>query len=74
METEPGEALLAYARRKLAQKRVDFVVANEASESLGLEDNRATLVTADGTEPLATMPKRELADVILERLRTRLVL
>jgi phosphopantothenoylcysteine decarboxylase/phosphopantothenate--cysteine ligase len=74
VETEPGEALLAYARRKLAQKRVDLVVANEASESLGLEDNRATLVTADGTEPLATMPKRELADVILERLRTRLVL
>jgi phosphopantothenoylcysteine decarboxylase/phosphopantothenate--cysteine ligase len=74
VETEPGEALLAYARRKLAQKRVDFVVANDASESLGLEDNRATLVTADGTEPLATMPKRELADVILERLRTRLVL
>jgi phosphopantothenoylcysteine decarboxylase/phosphopantothenate--cysteine ligase len=74
VETEPGEALVAYARRKLAQKRVDLVVANQASESFGSEDNRATLVTADATEPLANMPKRELADIILERLRTRLVL
>ncbi len=46
VETERGEALLAYARRKLADKRVDLVVANEASDAFGREDNRATLVTA----------------------------
>ncbi len=35
VETSGGEALVAYARRKLEDKRVDFVVANEAADSFG---------------------------------------
>jgi len=69
LETEGGEALVAYARRKLVAKRVDLVVANEARESFGREDDRATLVTAGAAEPLATMNKSVLADVLLDRLR-----
>ena len=69
VETERGEALLAYARRKLADKRVDLVVANEASDAFGREDNRATLVTAGEARELPTMGKASLADVVLDRVR-----
>lgn len=72
LETERGEALVAYARRKLKEKRVDLVVANEASESFGREDNSATLVTSDGAHTLPTMSKVSLADVVLERVRSLL--
>ena len=44
VETAGGEALVAYARRKLEEKRVDLVVANEARDSFGREDNRVVLV------------------------------
>ncbi len=69
VETGDQEALVSYARRKLDEKRVDLVVANAAAESFGREDNRATLVSRAGVEPLPTMPKVALADVILERVR-----
>jgi phosphopantothenoylcysteine decarboxylase/phosphopantothenate--cysteine ligase len=69
LETERGEALVAYARRKLTDKRVDLVVANEASDSFGREDNVATLVGADGAEALPSMSKSSLADVLLEKVR-----
>jgi phosphopantothenoylcysteine decarboxylase/phosphopantothenate--cysteine ligase len=73
VETERGDALVAYARRKLAEKRVDLVVANEASESFGREDNRATIVSRDGTEALPTLTKASLADLLLDRVRPLLV-
>jgi len=69
LETERGEALVAYARRKLKDKRVDLVVANEASESFGREDNVATLVGADEAQSLPSMSKLSLADVVLEKVR-----
>jgi phosphopantothenoylcysteine decarboxylase/phosphopantothenate--cysteine ligase len=72
VETEGGEALVVSARRKLFDKRVDLVVANEASESFGRDDNHATLVTAAGAEPLPSMPKAALADLLLDRLRVLL--
>jgi phosphopantothenoylcysteine decarboxylase/phosphopantothenate--cysteine ligase len=74
VETHGGEALIASASRKLVEKRVDFVVANEADSSFGLDDNRATIVAAGAIEPLRTMPKPELADIILDRVRARLLL
>jgi phosphopantothenoylcysteine decarboxylase/phosphopantothenate--cysteine ligase len=69
LETERGDALVAYARRKLRDKRVDLVVANEASDSFGREDNVATLVGPDEVEALPSMSKASLADVVLERVR-----
>jgi phosphopantothenoylcysteine decarboxylase/phosphopantothenate--cysteine ligase len=72
VETEGGEELVAYARRKIVSKRVDMVVANEARASFGRDDNRATLVTAGEAEPLAAMRKSALADVILDCIRARL--
>ncbi len=68
VETERGEALVGYARRKLVEKRVDLVVANEASDAFGRDDNRATLVSAGDVRELPTMGKASLADVLLERV------
>jgi phosphopantothenoylcysteine decarboxylase/phosphopantothenate--cysteine ligase len=69
LETEKGDALVEHARRKLAEKKVDLVVANSADDSFGREDDRAVLVTATGVEKLPVMRKAELADVILDRVK-----
>jgi phosphopantothenoylcysteine decarboxylase/phosphopantothenate--cysteine ligase len=68
VETEAGDALIAAARQKLAQKRVDLIVANEAS-AFGRDDNRAVLVSRAGAEPMALLSKRSLADSVLETVR-----
>jgi phosphopantothenoylcysteine decarboxylase / phosphopantothenate---cysteine ligase len=69
VETEGGAALISSARRKLADKHLDFVVANLAAESFGRADNRATLVSAGGVEALPALSKVSLADVLLDRVR-----
>jgi phosphopantothenoylcysteine decarboxylase/phosphopantothenate--cysteine ligase len=70
VETEGGEALVGQARRKLIEKRADFIVANEAADAFGREDNRAILVDSRDAQRLATLSKTALADVILDRVRT----
>jgi phosphopantothenoylcysteine decarboxylase/phosphopantothenate--cysteine ligase len=67
VESEGGDELIAYARHKLADKRVDLIVANEASQSFGRADNRATIVSFDEHQSLPTMSKTALADIILDR-------
>lgn len=69
LETGSDQEVVAYAKKKLADKRVDFVVANHAADALGGATNRATLVGADRVEPLGEMDKRALADRILDRVR-----
>ncbi len=68
VETEEGGGLLAYARRKLEEKRVDIIVANAAADSFARDDNRGTLVDPSGAEPLPPMSKLALADVLLDRI------
>jgi phosphopantothenoylcysteine decarboxylase/phosphopantothenate--cysteine ligase len=72
VETGGADALVGYAKRKLTEKRVDLVVANEASDAFGRDDDRAILVTQAGAEPLGTMSKLALADVVLERVKALL--
>jgi phosphopantothenoylcysteine decarboxylase / phosphopantothenate---cysteine ligase len=72
VETSGGEALVDYARTKLEAKRVDLIVANDAADSFGREDNRVSLVTKAGVEALPAGAKSALADVILERVRALL--
>lgn len=69
LETAQGEELERLAADKLARKKVDLVVANAAADSIGLETNRATIVGRGGAEPLGELPKPELADRILDRVR-----
>jgi phosphopantothenoylcysteine decarboxylase/phosphopantothenate--cysteine ligase len=72
VETADDEGVVAYARGKLDKKRVDLVVANHAKDAFGRDDNRATIVTRDGAEALGVLPKRLLADRILDRVAERL--
>jgi phosphopantothenoylcysteine decarboxylase/phosphopantothenate--cysteine ligase len=63
---------LARAPEKAARKGVDLLVANDVSEpgsGFGTETNRVTLI-APGSEPerLPLLSKREVADIILDRL------
>ena len=69
VETAEGEGLVAYARQKLVSKKVDWVVANDASQAFAGDDNRATLVSEASAEALPTMSKLALADVLLDRVR-----
>jgi phosphopantothenoylcysteine decarboxylase/phosphopantothenate--cysteine ligase len=69
VETGDDASVIAYAQKKLAQKKVDLIVANPAQESFGKNDNRAIFVTAKKAEPLATMPKHALADLLLDIMK-----
>jgi phosphopantothenoylcysteine decarboxylase/phosphopantothenate--cysteine ligase len=68
VETDTDEGVVASARRKLADKRVDMIVANHADDAFGRDDNRATIVTADPPVALGVLPKPDLADRILDRV------
>ena len=66
VETGAPDEVAAYARKKLAAKKVDLVVANAAADAFGADENVAIFVTAEGDEPLGKMPKATLADRILD--------
>ena len=72
LETGGDEAVIAYAKGKLDAKKVDFVVANAARDSLGRASNRVSVVTRDGAQPFADGTKEEVADRILAELVQRL--
>ena len=63
------EAIIELARGKLEKKKVDAVVANHADDSFGRDDNRATWVEHDDARPFGTLPKRVLADRLLDAAR-----
>ena len=71
--------LIAHAKDKLTAKGLDLIVANDITmegAGFGSDRNAATLIDRQGTmTELALMPKRALADAILDRthelLRTR---
>jgi phosphopantothenoylcysteine decarboxylase/phosphopantothenate--cysteine ligase len=64
--------LEANARRKLAAKGLDLIVLNDATEAgagFGVATNRVTLLTTDAEpEALPLLPKRDVADAILDRV------
>jgi len=66
LETDEEDALVERSRGKLASKRVDIVVGNAASVSLGEDTNKAVLVSRDAVERLPLMTKDALADRILD--------
>jgi phosphopantothenoylcysteine decarboxylase/phosphopantothenate--cysteine ligase len=72
VETGDQAALESYARGKLAAKRVDMVVANEAHVAFGADTNVAMLVDEQGAKPLPAMSKAELADALWTHVRERL--
>jgi phosphopantothenoylcysteine decarboxylase/phosphopantothenate--cysteine ligase len=66
------ENVVEHARGKLERKKVDFVVANHASDGFGGDDNLATIVRSEGDETLPRMSKDALADRILDSAISRL--
>jgi phosphopantothenoylcysteine decarboxylase/phosphopantothenate--cysteine ligase len=67
---ETGEPS-AEARRKLAAKKADLVVANDVSRSdsgFDVDDIQVLLVSARETIPLPLLPKEDAADRILDRV------
>lgn len=65
------ENLEANASVKLLKKNADLVVANDVTAEgagFGTDTNIVTLIDRRGAEKLPIMPKRQLADVILDRI------
>lgn len=66
-----SEELIAYARRKLEQKRLHLIVANDITEQdsgFGADTNKVFILDRNGkVEDLPLLPKREIADKILDR-------
>jgi phosphopantothenoylcysteine decarboxylase/phosphopantothenate--cysteine ligase len=66
------ENLLKNARKKLEEKRLDLVVANDvtaADAGFGAETNRVVLLSRDGeTTELPLMSKFDVAERIMERV------
>lgn len=66
-----------YARKKLQQKRLDLIVANDVTakgSGFGTETNEVTIYDAEGkVESFPLMSKYEVAHAILDRVLERLV-
>ncbi len=66
------EELLANAQLKLANKKLDLIVANDVTATdagFGVDTNRVTLLAADGSiEELPLMSKQAVAEAILDKL------
>lgn len=71
VETVDGEQLERAARLKLAQKHVDAIVANAASDALGTDATRALIVTSEAALPLAGT-KQDVSGAIVEFVAARL--
>lgn len=65
-----SENLLENAKAKLERKHADLICANSIKADgagFGVDTNRITLVTADGTEELPLLSKEEAANRILDK-------
>jgi phosphopantothenoylcysteine decarboxylase/phosphopantothenate--cysteine ligase len=66
------KALRANARKKLKEKHLDLIVANDVSRSdagFATETNKVVIIDSQGkVDPLPLMSKEEVANIILERV------
>ena len=63
--------VVTYARIKMGKKNIDMVVANDVSQSgagFDSDTNIATVISRLGTLDLPLMPKRQMADRILDEI------
>ncbi len=67
-----SQDLIANARKKVEQKKLDLIVANDITDKdsgFGADTNKVTLIGKDGMpENLPVLSKREVADRILDRV------
>jgi phosphopantothenoylcysteine decarboxylase/phosphopantothenate--cysteine ligase len=67
---------VAAARRKLAAKHVDLIVANDVTQpgsGFDVETNQVTIVSDEGVEGLPLLPKSDVARQLLDRVERRLI-
>lgn len=67
--------VLENAGKKLDSKNADFVVANDVSRTdigFGADENQVTIIGRDGQVELPRLPKSEVADRILDRVKEAL--
>lgn len=72
LETGTRAQVVAEARRKLREKKVDVVVANEARHAFGGDDNEISFITENRDERLPRATKVDLADALLDRIKSLL--
>ena len=66
------EHLAEHAAGKLERKNLDMIVANDVTQAgagFDVDTNIVTLITRDGAEAIPQMTKKDLARLILERIR-----
>jgi len=67
-----SEDLVANARKKLQEKRLDLIIANDitaVASGIGADTNQVVIINRKGKiEELPLLPKREVADRILDRV------
>jgi phosphopantothenoylcysteine decarboxylase/phosphopantothenate--cysteine ligase len=67
-----SEDLVANARKKLQEKRLDLIIANDITakvSGIGADTNQVVIIDRKGKiEELPLLPKREVADRILDRV------
>jgi phosphopantothenoylcysteine decarboxylase/phosphopantothenate--cysteine ligase len=63
--------VVGYARSKMQKKGLDLVVANDITKEgagFNTDTNIATIITQNAQTDLSLMPKRELADKLLDEI------
>jgi len=72
-----SDNLVANARDKLRRKQLDLIIANDitvAGSGIGADNNQVVIIDSEGnTDELPLLPKREVADRILNKLAQVLV-
>ena len=67
---EAGDGI-SRARAKLERKRLDLVVLNKVGGPEGgfeVGTNRVTFITSEATDEMPLLPKREVAEKLLDRV------
>ncbi len=67
-----SDNLIANAKDKLQKKQLDLIIANDitaTNSGIGADNNQVVIIDRDGkTEDLPLLPKREVADRILDKV------
>ncbi|HEY9210738.1 MAG TPA: bifunctional phosphopantothenoylcysteine decarboxylase/phosphopantothenate--cysteine ligase CoaBC [Methylotenera sp.] len=66
------ENLLEFAEAKRKSKRLPLIVANLMSDSMGKDENSVTLLDDKGTHTLPRLPKKLIAEMLLQHISTML--
>jgi len=62
------ENLLEYAEAKRQSKKLPLIVANDANQALGSDENSVTLLDKNGAHPLERAPKIDIARLLLQHV------